>query len=239
MFSRTSMVANIIAKITSIAGLIHVPARCEAGSFNRDLARGRRGQSYLSKKLFFRVINKRLSDFRKFLITSQNSRKFMFLKFWPASGQNSIKITAALEAIQECEVKYHLEYIVILPLKVDMLDTSANLYSFPEVPKHVEFLNKFNPCLLYGELLHTAKKLLVCDANNSGQSSWARIIVGLMNRSKIVSVTKEITIDLSVVDEDTELIFIDEWSEDTLEIYIFPRWLDCQVSQTSNISPNA
>ena len=40
-----------------------------------------------------------ISDFRKFLITSQNSRKFMFLKFWPASGQNSIKITAALEAI--------------------------------------------------------------------------------------------------------------------------------------------
>ena len=59
-----------------------------------------------------------------------------------------------------------------------------------------------------------------------------------MNRSKIVSVTKEIIIDFSMVDEDTELIFIDEWSEDTLEIYIFPRWLDCQVSQTSN-SPNA
>ena len=33
-----------------------------------------------------------------------------------------------------------------------------------------------------------------------------------MNRSKIVWVTKEI------VDEDTDLIFIDEWSENTLEI---------------------
>ena len=49
-----------------------------------------------------------------------------------------------------------------------MLDTSANLYSFLKVPKHVEFLKKFDPCLLYGELLHTAKKLVVCDANNSG-----------------------------------------------------------------------
>ena len=39
-----------------------------------------------------------------------------------------------------------------------------------------------------------------------------------MNRSKIVSVTKEKTFGLSMVDEDTELIFIDEWSENTLDI---------------------
>ena len=41
---------------------------------------------------------------------------------------------------------------------------------------------------------------------------------GLMNRSKIVSVTKEKTFGLSMVDEDTELILIDEWSENTLDI---------------------
>ena len=92
------------------------------------------------------------------------------------------------------------------------------LNSFPEVPKRVEFLNKFYQCLLYGQLPHKSKKLVVCGANNSGKSSWARIFFGLMNRSKIVSVTKEKTFGLSMVDEDTELIFIDEWSEDTLDI---------------------
>ena len=87
--------------------------------------------------------------------------------------------------------------------------------SFPKVPKRVEFLNKFYQCLLYGQLPHKAKKLVVCGANNS---SWARIFFGLMNRSKIVSVTKEKTFGLSMVDEDTELIFIDEWSENNLDI---------------------
>ena len=92
------------------------------------------------------------------------------------------------------------------------------LNSFPEVPKRVEFLNKFYQCLLYGQLPHKAKKLVVCGANNSGKCSWARIIFGLMNRSKIISVTKEKTFDFSMVDEDTELISIDEWSENTLNI---------------------
>ena len=56
------------------------------------------------------------------------------------------------------------------------------LISFPEVPKRVEFLNKFYQWLLYGQLLHKAKKLVACGANNSGKSSWARIVFGLINR---------------------------------------------------------
>ena len=39
-----------------------------------------------------------------------------------------------------------------------------------------------------------------------------------MNRSKIGSAAKERTFGLSMVDEDTELIFIVEWSENTLDI---------------------
>ena len=92
------------------------------------------------------------------------------------------------------------------------------LNSSPEVPKRAEFLNKFYQCLLYGQLSHKAMKLVVCDTNNSGKSSWARVFLGLMNRLKIVSVTKEKTFDLSMVDEDTKLIFIDKWSEKTLDI---------------------
>ena len=104
--------------------------------------------------------------------------------------------------------------------------------SFPEVPKRVEFLNKFYQCFLYGQLPHKAKNLVVCGANNSGKSSSARIFLGLMNRSKIVLVTKEKTFCLSMVDEDTELIFIDEWSENTLDISNVKTWQNGQVSQT-------
>ena len=90
--------------------------------------------------------------------------------------------------------------------------------SLPEVPKYVEFLNKFYQCLLYGQLPHKAKNLVVCGSNNSGNVLWERTLFGLMNRLKIVSVMKQKTSDLSMVDEDTDLIFIDEWSENTLDI---------------------
>ena len=39
-----------------------------------------------------------------------------------------------------------------------------------------------------------------------------------MNISKIVSVTKEKIFGLSLVNDDTELIFIDKWSENTFNI---------------------
>ena len=46
----------------------------------------------------------------------------------------------------------------------------------------------------------------------------SRIFFDLINRSKIVSVTKEKAFGLSMVDEETELIFIDKQSESTLGI---------------------
>ena len=91
------------------------------------------------------------------------------------------------------------------------------LNSFPEVPKRVDFLNTFYQHLLYGQLPHKAKRLVVCGASKSGKSSSARIFFGLMIRSKIVSVMKEKIFGLSTVDEDTELIFINEWFENTLD----------------------
>ena len=74
----------------------------------------------------------------------------------------------------------------------------------------MEFLNEFYQCLLYGQLPHKAKKLVACGVNNSAKSLWARIFFGLMNRSRIRSVTNEKIFGLSMVDEDTKLIFIDE-----------------------------
>ena len=77
--------------------------------------------------------------------------------------------------------------------------------SFPEAAKPVKFLNKFYQYLLYGQLPHRAEKIVVCGTNDLGKSSWERTFFGLMNRSNIV-------------DEDTELIFIDKWSENTFDI---------------------
>ena len=57
--SKISLGANI--KFTGLAGLIHVQARYEVGSFNRDLTRGRWGRPFFFlKKISFRLINKGL-----------------------------------------------------------------------------------------------------------------------------------------------------------------------------------
>ena len=90
------------------------------------------------------------------------------------------------------------------------------LNSFPDVPLRVDFLNKFYQCLLYNQLPQKTRKLVVCGDNNSGKTSWARMFFGLMNESRIAAVTKEKVFALSMIDTDTELIFIDEWSEKTM-----------------------
>ena len=46
------MVKNIIINFTGLVGLIHVQAGYEAGCFDRDLDRGRWGQTFLSKNFF-------------------------------------------------------------------------------------------------------------------------------------------------------------------------------------------
>ena len=108
------------------------------------------------------------------------------------------------------------------------------LNSFPEVPKRVEFLNKFYQCLLYGQLPHKSKKLVVCGANNSGKSSWARIFFGLMNRSKIVSVTKEKTFGLLWWGHRIDFYRRVVWKHpgDFQCKDAIPRLLDGQISQT-------
>ena len=93
---------------------------------------------------------------------------------------------------------------------------SSVLNSFPEVYERVNFLNKFYQCLLYGQLPHKAKKLLVYGDSDSGKSSWARLFFGLISQSNIASITKEKSFGCSMLNEATELIFIDEWNSKTM-----------------------
>lgn len=64
------------------------------------------------------------------------------------------------------------------------------LNSFPDVIVRAEFLNKFYQCLLYDQLPHKTRKLVVVGTNNSGKSSWAKVFFGLLNNKRMASVTK-------------------------------------------------
>ena len=88
--------------------------------------------------------------------------------------------------------------------------------SFPDLVDKVNFLNKLYQCFLFEQLPHKATKLVVVGESNSGKSSWAKIFFGILKTSKIASVSKEKVFGMSMIEDDTELIFIDEWSNDTL-----------------------
>ena len=88
--------------------------------------------------------------------------------------------------------------------------------SFPDKLARIAFLNKFYQCLLYGQLPHKATKLVTVGKSNSGKTSWAKLFYGLLGKSKVITISKEKIFGLANLEEETELIFVDEWAEETI-----------------------
>lgn len=95
---------------------------------------------------------------------------------------------------------------------------TAVLNSFPDTFERTDFLNVFYQCLLHRQLSFKIPKLVVCGLRDSGKSSMANVFFGIINPSKIASVTKEKTFGMQMITSDTELIFIDEWCNKTLAV---------------------
>ena len=85
--------------------------------------------------------------------------------------------------------------------------------SFPDIDEKVEFLNKFYQCLLCKKLPHKTRKLVVVGAADSGKSSLANLFFGLIPRDRIAVLTKEANFGASMINKDTELLYIDEWTQ--------------------------
>ena len=84
--------------------------------------------------------------------------------------------------------------------------------SFPDLGQKVRFLNKFYQCLLCHQLPHKVRKLVVVGEGDSGKSSWVRVLFGLIDHSKRAVLTKEQHFGASMIKDDTELLFVDEWN---------------------------
>ena len=82
---------------------------------------------------------------------------------------------------------------------------------FETLYEKVDFLNKFYQCLLVHQLPHKTRKLVLVGDSDSGKSSLVNILFGIIPQSKIAIVTKESNFGLSMIGEDTELLYIDEW----------------------------
>ena len=88
--------------------------------------------------------------------------------------------------------------------------------SFPSLEHRLNFLNKLYQCLLAGRFLHKVPKLVVCGEKDSGKTSWASIIRGIIPDKFVATVSKEGKFAISMINDATQLIFIDEWSQETM-----------------------
>ena len=64
---------------------------------------------------------------------------------------------------------------------------------------------------------HKCRKLVVCGPKDSGKTTRASVFLAAIDRTYIISLTKEKTFPSMMVNEDTQLVFLDEWTSDTLQ----------------------
>ena len=89
--------------------------------------------------------------------------------------------------------------------------------SFPDDEIKANFLNKFYQCLMAGKMQHKCRKLLVCGPKDSGKTTWVSVFLTVIDRTYIASLIKEKTFSSMMINEDTQLVFLDEWTSDTLQ----------------------
>ena len=84
------------------------------------------------------------------------------------------------------------------------------LNSFPHPVLRANFCNKFYQCFLAFKMPHKTRKLVVAGPKDSGKTSWASIFHPIITPGKIASITSERQFFASMIDEQTQLVFVDE-----------------------------
>ena len=93
----------------------------------------------------------------------------------------------------------------------------AIMNSFPEDEIHANFLNKFYQCLLARRMPHKVRKLVVYRPKDSGKTSWFQVFLGIIPIQYVASITQEKQFSTSIIKQDTQIVFLDEWSENSLQ----------------------
>jgi len=158
-------------------------------------------------EIFFQVINQLVIDYDYIEVTKNRYLKLSSRTFVPCPfveedfGRISPRCFRHLKSISGCDGGYF----------------SASIYnSFPDLFERVQFVNKMYQCFLCLQLPHKVRKLVVYGPCDSGKSSWANVFFGLMPKNKIAVLTKEKNFGSSMIMEDTELLYVDEWCKEML-----------------------
>ena len=68
-----------------------------------------------------------------------------------------------------------------------------------------------------GRMPHKCPKLVVAGPEGSGKTTWLSVLTGVISPRYIATVMKEKQVLMQMISEDTQLVFIDEWSPDMLQ----------------------
>ena len=90
--------------------------------------------------------------------------------------------------------------------------------SFPNLSTKINFLNKYYQCLTVNKFPHKCPKLVIAGPRDSGKSTWASVFLSIVPFHYIASITKERTFSTAMINLDIQLVFLDEWSPDHLQL---------------------
>lgn len=136
-------------------------------------------------------------------------------RFLKLSSRSFVSSPFALDEFGVISPRAFKPFIVGTPCDGGYFSHAVN-NSFDMIDEKVEFLNKFYQCFLCKQLPHKVRKLVVVGAKDSGKSSLANLFFGIMPRGRIATLTKEANFGCSMINEDTELLYVDEWTEKML-----------------------
>ena len=91
------------------------------------------------------------------------------------------------------------------------------LNSFFDPEARVNFLNKFYQCLMAGKMPRKVLKLVSHGPKDSGKTSGINVLLGIIPMTDVASITQERWFAAAMIEEHTQLVVLDEWSEYTLQ----------------------
>ena len=112
-------------------------------------------------------------------------------------------------------------------------------HNFPDPPMRANFLIKFYQCLLATQLPIKTPKLCLVGPSDSGKSSMAQVLFGLTHPENLATISKEKTFGLSMLNEHTQLVFIDEMNADLMPADVAKIFLQGDMLTVSRKHANA
>ena len=99
------------------------------------------------------------------------------------------------------------------PAPRHFVESLENSFSEDEM---VKFVNQFYIGLMSNGQEFKVKKCCTVGERNSGKTTWGAIYKGIMPSNRVASVSREGTFAMSMLNEDTQICIMDEWSKEKL-----------------------